>query len=384
MKNIIIAGTGFAGLTTIKRLRQKGCTTPISLIAPRLEMFYQPAMIWVPAGIYQKQDVTFPLDRFIQRYDVDYIPGSITGLNAKQRRLGTTAGEMEYEQFVIATGGHSLKRLPGIEHTLIPCDGYAQVMAMTERLAVLEKGTLAFGFSGNAEQPAAIRSEPLFEFLFGVDTLLRRQKRRHCFDLIFFTPCPEIDFRWGPCAGNLKKELERRDIVRHVGYPLHGFTADRVLIEGHEVRSDLIVFMPEIVGQDWVIQSDLPLSKDYFIHANSDCRVLGFEGNVYVAGDAGCFPGPDWIPKQGHMADLQAQTLAMNLIGDIRGEQTKHHFRQEFICIVDTLDSAILVSRDMNRSLVFRSKALHWAKRLFIWQYLYGYRSDPNSKFSNT
>jgi len=30
-----------------------------------------------------------------------------------------------------------------------------------------------------------------------------------------------------------------------------------------------------------------------------------------VAGDSGSFPGPDWMPKQAHMADLQADSIAV-------------------------------------------------------------------------
>ncbi|CAK0747527.1 Sulfide-quinone reductase [Gammaproteobacteria bacterium] len=376
-KNIVVVGSSFAGLMTIKTLRREGCNAPITLVAPLPERFYHPAIIWVPAGLYKEHDLTFSLDGFFRRYRVDYISGSVTGLDAGEKRLRTTAGEMEYEQLVIATGGRSLKRLPGIEHTFIPCEGYGQMIAMMERLAILKEGTLAFGFSGNPNEPTAIRSEALFEFLFGIDTLLRRWKRRDRFNLVFFTSCPEPDMRWGiQGMGTLRREWERRCIHCHIGHKLNGFSVDQVMTEGGDVKSDLTVFIPEMIGPTWATQSDLPLSEDGFIRADAHCRVLGFEGNVYGAGDACHFPGPDWVPKQGHMADLHAQALARNLMGDLRGERTTHTFRQEFICIVDTLDGGILVFRDSAHNRVFRSKALHWAKRLFIWAYLYEYRNS--------
>lgn len=371
---IIVAGSSFAGLMTIKTLRKHGCNAPIKLIAPQLAMFYYPASIWIPSGIYKPRDLSFPLNKFIQRYQVEYLSGSITKLNAKQHRLSTTAGDFDYEQLVIATGGHSLKQLPGIEHTFIPCAGHASITAMMQRLAALNTGTLAFGFAGNLAQLAAMRSEVLFEFLFGIDTLLRRQKRRHHFKLVFFTPCTAIDARWGQYAGSIKTELERRAINSYIGYPLQSFTANQVIFAHSELNSDLTVFLPEMVGPLWAQQSDLPLSDNGFIRADNCCRVLGHEGNVYVAGDAGCFPVPEWVAKQAHTADLQAIALAKNLIGDRNGEHTEHSFRQEFICIVDMLDSAILIFRNATRGMVFKSKALHLAKRLFVWSYLYKYR----------
>jgi len=375
MKNIIVAGSGFAGLTTIKTLRRKGCTVPITLLAPRPELFYYPSLVWVPAGLNDAHDLTLSLAGFMRRYDVDYVSGRVTGLEAGAQRLYTTAGEMDYERLVIATGGRSQQQIPGLEYAFTPADGYGPVAAMTRRLASLEGGTLAFGFSGNPNEPTAIRSEPLFEFLLGVDTLLRRQKRRDRFDLVFFTPLPEPDARWGRAKGALMYELERRGIRSHMGHKLKGFAADRVMTEGGDLKTDLIVFIPELVGPAWTAQSDLPLSEDGFIRADAHCRVSGFEGSVYVAGDAGSFPGPDWISKQGHMADLHAQALAHNLIGDMRGKRAEHTFRQEFICIVDTLDGGVLVFRNMTRNWMLKSRALHWAKRLFIWTYLYRYKS---------
>ncbi|CAK0738438.1 Sulfide-quinone reductase [Gammaproteobacteria bacterium] len=377
MKNIIVIGTSFAGLMTIKTLRRAGCDAAITLVAPHAERFYYPSIIWVPAGLYQEPDLTFPLNNFLRRYRVDYISGWVTGLDAGARRLRTTAGEMGYERLVIACGGHSLKQLPGIEHVFIPCEGYGSVAAMTERLAALEKGTLAFGFSGDPNGPAALRIEPLFEFMLGIDSLLRRQKRRDRFDLVFFSATSEFDIRWGGAArGHLQQEMDRRDIRSHVGHPLEGFGVDRVITAGGDIKSDLTVFISEMIGPDWAIHSDLPLSEDGFIRADAGCRVSGFEGSVYVAGDAGHFPVPNWIAKQGHMADLHAQALARNLLGDLHGIRTDHTFRQEFICIVDTLDAGILIFRDQTRSRVFKSRLLHWAKRLFIWAYLYEYRNN--------
>jgi len=375
MKNIVVAGASFAGLATIQALRQNGCSAPITLVAPQPAMLYYPSLIWVPAGLRNESDITISLANFIRRYNVSYVQGSVTELDAGIRWLRTTAGEIEYERLVIATGSRYVKNLPGIEHAFIPCEGYRQVAAMKERLDTLEEGTLTFGFSGNPNEPAAMRGGPLFEFLFGIDTLLRRQKRRDRFDLVFFTPAAEPGKRLGSRAvGSLMREMERRGIRGHVGHKLKGFTADRVMTEGGDLKSDLIAFIPGMTGPGWATQSGLPLSAGGFVCADAHCRVLGFEGSIYVAGDAGNFPGPDWMSKQAHLAELQAHTVAGNLLGDLRGEHTKHVFRAELICIVDTLDNGVLVFRNPAYSGVFKSYALHWSKRLIESLYFNRYR----------
>ncbi|CAK0777074.1 sulfide:quinone oxidoreductase [Gammaproteobacteria bacterium] len=375
MKNIVVAGAGFAGLTAIRALRREGCDAPITLVAPRPVMLYSPALIWVPAGTRTERDITRPLHGFLRRYDVHFVQGNVTGIDAAAKRLRTTSGVLEYDRLVAATGGQYLKQLPGIEHTFLPCEGYAPTAALTERLNSLESGTLTFGFSGNPKDPSGMRGGPLFEFLFVIDTVLRRQKRRDKFELVFFTPATEPGRRLGPEAlGKLIREMERRGIRQHVGHKLKGFTGERVLTEGGDIKSDLTVFVPGMTGPSWAQDSDLPLSEGGFIRADSQCRVLGFEGNVYVAGDAGNFPGPEWMPKQGHLANIEARTVAKNLVGDLRGEERNYTFRKELVCIIDTLDNGILVFRNPSLGKVFRSRLTHWAKCVFESLYLYRYR----------
>ena len=108
--------------------------------------------------------------------------------------------------------------------------------------------------------------------------------------------------------------------------------------------------------------------------ADAMAAVTGME-RVYVAGDAGSFPGPDWMPKQAHMADLQAEAAAKNLVAEFKGQPADATFKVELVCIVDSNDRGMLVSRNEKRSLVLPNmKAFHWMKRGFEWWYLRQYR----------
>jgi sulfide:quinone oxidoreductase len=96
---------------------------------------------------------------------------------------------------------------------------------------------------------------------------------------------------------------------------------------------------------------------------------------LYVAGDIGSFPGPDWLPKQAHMADLQAKAAAKNLLLEIDGKPPVARPKAELICIVDSVDSGILVYRDEKHSwLLPSSRIFHWAKRFFERHYLRMFR----------
>jgi len=220
-----------------------------------------------------------------------------------------------------------------------------------------------------------MRGGPMFEFLFGIESHLRQEKRRERFELVFFTPAEKPGNRLGPRAvEGLMEEMRKREIRSHLGHKLKGFTENRVRTEGGDLDADLILFMPGMTGNQWFDNTDLPRSEGGFVKGDQHCRVEGFE-RVYVAGDSGSFPGPDWMPKQAHMADLQAKAAVANLLAELKGGEPKETFRVELVCIVDTKDRGILVARNENRNLVLPSLRLfHWMKRGFEWWYLSQYR----------
>jgi sulfide:quinone oxidoreductase len=106
------------------------------------------------------------------------------------------------------------------------------------------------------------------------------------------------------------------------------------------------------------------------ITADAMTQVEGME-QVYVAGDAGSFPGPEWMPKQAHMADLQATAAVKNIALNLAGKPASEKFKVELLCIIDTLDKGMLVYRGEKRSMALPSmRPLHWAKRYFEKSYL--------------
>jgi sulfide:quinone oxidoreductase len=378
MSHVVIVGSGFAGCNAVRTLRRKGFDGRITVVSPRAELFFYPSLIWVPARRRSREDLAVDLTGFFRDQNVRHLPASVTGLDALQRRLTTESGEsVEYDYLIIASGGRYIRKLPGIEQVHVACAGWDQVDGYTRRLESMQQGTLAFGFAGNPKEPSAMRGGPIFEFLFGVDTLLRKQGRRERFELVFFSPAPRPGKRMGEKAvDRMLGEMQRRDIRTELGHKMKGFGESSVITEGGEFASDLTLFIPGMTGPAWAVDSGLPLSDGGFIKADEHCQVPGFE-NVYVAGDAGSFPGPEWKPKQAHMADLQAEAAACNVLARIDDRKPEHRFKTELICIIDSLNTGTLVFRNARRDLMLGSlPPLHWAKVAFERWYLRAYRSS--------
>ena len=375
MKKITVIGAGFAGLKAIKQLRQLDKNSEITLISPRAELHYLPGIIWIPNGLRTREDLTVPLANFFKRERVNLHQANVTGVSADGRIVHTDKGDVVNDGLLIATGGRFIKKLPGIEHAITPCEGIDAAERIRERLKTMESGTIAVGFAGNPNEPSAMRGGPMFEFLFGIDTLLRQQGRRERFHLVFFSPAAQPGNRLGPKAmSGLLAEMGKRGIETHLGHKMVAFEADKVRTEGGEFKADLILFMPGMTGNAWFDNTSLPRSAGGMIQADKHCKVAGLQ-NVYVAGDAGSFPGPDWLPKQAHIADLQAVAAAKNLLSELNGQSAEATFKVELICIIDSVNKGSLVMRTEKRALALPSmRVFHWLKRAFEWWYLRAYR----------
>ncbi|QTR54250.1 NAD(P)/FAD-dependent oxidoreductase [Thiothrix unzii] len=375
MNKITIIGAGFAALSAVRQLRKQNRDVEITVIAPRAELHYLPGIIWIPNGLRTREDLTIDLANFFQRMNVKFHQGNVTGLRDAGRIVETDNGEVSNDGLIIASGGRFIKKLPGIEHAITPCEGISAAEKIRDRLQAMQGGTIAIGFAGNPNEPSAMRGGPMFEFLFGIDTLLRQQNRRDKFNLVFFSPAPQPGNRLGPKAmSGLLSEMGKRGIETHLGHKMKGFTAEKVTTEGGEFNADLILFMPGMTGNLWFDNTTLPRSAGGLLKANQHCKVEGWD-KVYVAGDSGSFPGPDWMPKQAHMADLQAEAAAKNLLADLCGGLGDATFKVELICIVDSVDKGTLVARTEKRSIVLPAcRVFHWMKRGFEWWYLRQYR----------
>ncbi len=374
--HFVILGAGFAGLTAARTLREKAPQARITLVAPKAEFGYLPSLIWVPTGVRKGSDLTIDLAPFLRKMRIDFLAAEVQGLQDGGRTVLTSAGPVDNDGLIIATGGRFIKKLPGIEHAIALCEGVDAAEQIRQRLLAMDSGRIACGFGSNPQEPTAVRGGPMFELLFGIDTWLRRQRKRDRVELVFFNASETPGQRLGEKAvTGLLSHMAKRRIDTHLGHKLLRFTPEGVETEGGFVRADLILFMPGLTGPTWLHHTELPRSPGGFIQADAHCAVPGFE-RVFVAGDVGSYPGPDWLPKQAHMADLQAKAAAENLLLVMQGKPAQHVPKAELVCIVDTVDSGILVFRDQNKTVVLPpSRAFTWAKRWFEGHYLKNYRA---------
>ncbi len=375
MKKITIIGAGFAGLTAVRTLRKLDKTVEITLISPKAELVYMPSLIWVPSDAVSKKDIIVPLENFFKRMNVRHVTHKVVNLENNGRTVMLDNGaRVDNDALIIASGGCFIKKLPGIDVAITPCEGLSAAEQIRDKVKAMNGGNIAIGFAGNPKEPSAMRGGPMFEFLFGLDTQLRKEKRRDKFNLTFFTPAEKPGARLGEKAvDGLLGEMKKRNITTHLGNKIKEFTDEKVITEGGEFDADLILFMPGMTGNQWFGNTELELSEGGLLKANKFCQTS--LKKVFVAGDSGSFPGPEWMPKQAHMADLQAEAAAKNVLELLNGEIASHTFKIELMCIVDSNNKGMYISRTEKGGLMLPNcRLLHIAKKVFGWWYLRQYR----------
>ncbi len=375
-QEITIIGAGFAALTAIKEIRKHNKSIGITLIAPKAEFIYLPSLIWIPSGQRSGDDLRIDLISFFKKNNVNFHAGLVTAIKDAGRTVVIDNGDVKNDALLIASGGRFIKKLPGIENAITICEGIEAAEKMRDKIKNMDGGTITLGFGGNPKEPSAMRGGPMFELLFGLDTQLRQEGRRDKFKIAFFSPAKKPGARLGESAvKGILGQMKKRGIETHLGHKMKSFTANKVTTEGGEIDTDLIIFMPGMTGPSFAQKTEMPLSPGGLIQSNMNCSVEGFD-HVFVAGDAGSFPGPDWKPKQAHMADLQAIAAINNMLDGLEGKPATHTFKYELACIIDSNDKGTLAYRTEKRTLVVPPcRLLHHTKKIFEWWYLRGYKN---------
>jgi sulfide:quinone oxidoreductase len=223
------------------------------------------------------------------------------------------------------------------------------------------------GFGGNPKEKSAVRGGPAFELMFNIHNYLKSKKIRQNFELIFFAPMDEPGARMGKGAlVMLDKMFTKYKIKKQFGKKITEFVSDGVIFEDDsKLESDFTMFIAAGAGPALLKESDLPLSEGGFIKIDNFCQVSGYP-NVFAIGDIAAFEGPEWIAKQGHIAELMGRNAAYNIIGTENGTPKRKGYQEHLniLCVMDTGDGAAFVFRNGAKAVMIPMQIVgHWLKK---------------------
>ena len=385
---IVIVGGSFGGLTAAydlrKRLASGACD--ITLIAKDRRFTFIPSLPWVAMGSRTLDQISFDLEQPLARKEIDFVPASVSRIDAQAQKVITEEGEYAYDYLVIATGHRSANEaVPGLG----PFDGPGHSLmsppeadeAKTALEEFLERpGPMVVGCA-----PGASCLGPAYEFVFEVDHLMRRRTIRHKVPIAFVTPEPFLGHLGLGGAGKARQFLEgafeERDIRYYTSAACTKITESSVeLVDGKTFESQLSLIIPPLAGVRAVADSPGVSNPKGFVPVDEHFRHQEFP-SIYAVGVAVAFPPVDEtevpvnFPKTGHMTEQMAAIAAHNITAEIRGgEPTAHPLIAE--CILDMGDRAARIRVEparppRNVAKLSEGKRWLWAKRAFERYYLW-------------
>ncbi len=368
MKKVLILGGGFAGVQAAMEL-QKSNLFEVTLISDRDFLYLYPVSIWIPVHKIQEKNVKISLKQISKKHGFNLVIDKVTGIKAADNVVVCNTQTFGYDYLIVAFGADKVP-LKGMEHTTTICgkpEQTAEFQHQLDALIATGNGKIAVGFGGNPKDKSGVRGGPAFELVFNIDYYLRKKGIRRNFELIMFAPMPEPGARMGKKAMNATRGmLEKKDIHIRFGKKITEFVADGILLEdGSKIDSDIIVFISAGTGSAVLKNTDLPLSEAGFVKINDFNQVEAFP-NVFAVGDAAALEGPEWIAKQGHIAEVMGANAAHNIVQLEKKSDTMKGYKKHLsiLCVMDMGNGAAFVYRDAKREFMFPMPVFgHWMKK---------------------
>src|SRR6516165_95655 len=122
---VVILGSSFAGMTAALELKKRlGDRHEIVVLDPRPNFTFIPSLIWLPFGLREPEDVTFPLAPLYERKGIRFINQAATRIELDDRMVMIESGdEISYDRLFVGTGPRlAFDKVPGLG----PIDGYTQ------------------------------------------------------------------------------------------------------------------------------------------------------------------------------------------------------------------------------------------------------------------
>ena len=276
---------------------------------------------------------------------------------------------LTYDYLVVAMGAEKMTH-KGIGNTFSICGKPEISLAIRKRIdELVEKGSgnIAMGFGGNPKDKSAVRGGPAFELMFNMHHYLKKKKLRDKFELTFFAPMDEPGAKMGKASlAMLDKMFAKYNIRKQFGKKIKEFVEDGVVFEDDsKLDADMTMFIPAGNGHKVLQNSELSMNEAGFISIDDTCQVHGTT-NIFAIGDIAALEGPEWISKQGHIAELMGRNVAFNINEIEKGSLNRKGYQKHLsiLCVMDSGDGAAFIFRNGKRAFIIPMPIVgHWMKK---------------------
>ena len=330
MKKLLILGAGTAGTMVANRLARQLDRDEwhITLVDQNEVHYYQPGFLFIPFGIYSKNDVIKPKRDFIPA-GAEMIMSPIEHIDPEHNQVKLVNGGrlLNYDFLVIATGCQvHPEQTPGLMehewrasiHEFYTVDG---AQALAKYLRNWQGGRMVVNV---VETPIKCPVAPL-EFLMLADWFFHEQGLREKVDITYATPLSGA-FTKPVASRYLGDILDQKGIKVVPDFMVEHVDPDAkkiVSYDEQEIEYDLLVSIPLNMGDEVIARSGLgdelnfiPVDKHTFLHPKY--------ANIFVLGDAANLP----TSKAGSVAHFASGLLHREFHAPHRRSGNAAHLRR--------------------------------------------------------
>jgi sulfide:quinone oxidoreductase len=341
-KTVVILGGGIGGIVAANDLRRKlPAEHRIVLVERNAEHAFAPSFLWLMTGDRKPEDIRRPLAKLLQQ-GVEFVHGSVQGLDLARQQIATTAGDIGYDYLIVALGAElAPEAVPGLKEGAETFYTFEGTLRLRDVLARFSGGRVAVVV---AAMPYKCPGAP-HEGAMLIANYLRKRGLSAKSELHLFTPEPQPMPVAGPQLGDaVKQMLQSKGIGFH---PLRALSAvdtqSRTLRfqQGEDFAYDLLVAIPP--HRPPAVLRDTGLANPAgWVPVNAHTLATPSE-RVYAIGDATAvsIPGrwkpdvPMMLPKAGVFAHAQAEVVAARLAAEISGGQPQTEFCGDGYCMLE-------------------------------------------------
>ncbi len=337
MKRIVILGAGTAGTMMANKLRKALDRDEwgITIVDKHRTHYYQPGFLFIPFGIYNKQDVMKPKADFIPP-GVKTIFSEIEKIDGAENKVLLEGGKvLKYDFLIIATGTQTVPdETPGLKDKL----WYKEIfdfytvegaVALQKYFKQFEGGKLVMCIS---ELPFKCPVAPI-EFVCLADAYFTEKGIRDKVDITFVTPLPGAFTK--PIATKMLSELlEEKNINVVPDFYVESVDNEKKVIKSYddiEIPFDVLTIVPVNMGSEVIERSGLGDDMNFVPTNKKTLQSEAFE-NIFVIGDAANLP----TSKAGSVAHFAGEILFDNMMSAIEGRPLLAEFDGHANCYIET------------------------------------------------
>jgi sulfide:quinone oxidoreductase len=337
MKKLLILGAGTGGTIMANKLRKvlDRSEWEITIVDQEKNHYYQPGFLFIPFGIYTKQDVIKPKADFIPP-GVKLIFNKIDRIEPDKNRVVIDSGTiLTYDWLIISTGVRLVpEETPGLKDKL----WYKKIfdfytiegaVALREFFRNWEGGKLALAIS---EMPIKCPVAPL-EFVFLADAYFTEIGIRDKVEINFVTPLPGAFTK--PKTSKLLGELmKEKNIIVTPEFYIERIDNDRQMIISYdqkEVPFDVLAIIPVNMGSSVIEKSGMGDDLGFIPTDKYTLRSSQYE-NIFVLGDASNIP----TSKAGSVVHFASDVVYENFLSAIENRPLKAKFDGHSNCYIET------------------------------------------------